>query len=107
MIIFGVMEIVLSQFPNLEKIAFLSVLAAVMSFAYSFIGLYLSIAKFASNHVVKGTITGVEIGAMGISLPTKICASFQALGNIAFAYSYSSILLEIQVYVPQLKVVIH
>ncbi|KAJ8618646.1 hypothetical protein MRB53_014832 [Persea americana] len=106
LIIFGAMEIILSQFPNLEEIAFLSVLAAVMSFAYSFIGLYLSIVKFASNHVARGTITGVKIGAMGVSSTTKTWVSFQALGNIAFAYSYSSILLEIQVYVLQLKVVI-
>ncbi|RWR90352.1 amino acid permease 8-like protein [Cinnamomum micranthum f. kanehirae] len=96
LIIFGAMEVILSQFPNLEEIAFLSVLAAVMSFAYSFIGLYLSTVKFASNHVARGTITGVKIGAMGVSSTTKTWFSFQALGNIAFAYSYSSILLEIQ-----------
>ncbi|KAF6167078.1 hypothetical protein GIB67_041333 [Kingdonia uniflora] len=96
MLIFGGIEIVLSQFPNLEKITLLSVMAAVMSFAYSFIALYLCLVKFASHLEFKGTLTGVEMGKNGISPSTKVWHSFQALGNIAFAYTYAMLLVEIQ-----------
>lgn len=97
MVLFGLVEIVLSQFPNLEKITLLSVIAAVMSFTYSFIGLFLSIAKFASHHSVRGTLLGVKIGVDGVSASTKTWHSLQALGNIAFAYTYAMLLIEIQV----------
>ncbi|XP_072999258.1 amino acid permease 8-like [Typha latifolia] len=96
MVLFGIVEIVLSQFPNLEKITFISVVAAVMSFAYSFIGLFLSIAKFASHHSIRGTLMGVKIGIDGVSASTKTWHSLQALGNIAFAYTYAMLLIEIQ-----------
>jgi hypothetical protein len=36
----------------------------------------------------------------------KIWGTFQALGNIAFAYSYSQILIEIQVYLFSLIILI-
>lgn len=97
MIIFGLVEIVLSQFPNLEKITVLSVVAAAMSFAYSFIALALCIAKFASHGSIKGSLLGVKI-AGDVSASTKVWQSLQALGNIAFAYTYSMLLIEIQVY---------
>ena len=45
MILFGIMEILLSQIPNFSKLWWLSILAAVMSFSYSSIGLGLGIAK--------------------------------------------------------------
>lgn len=45
--IFGAIQIVLSQIPNFHKLSWLSILAALMSFAYSSIGLALSIAKLA------------------------------------------------------------
>ncbi|KAF2323911.1 hypothetical protein GH714_003931 [Hevea brasiliensis] len=47
MTIFACIQIILSQIPNFHKLSWLSVLAAVMSFAYSSIGLGLSIAKVA------------------------------------------------------------
>jgi hypothetical protein len=47
MIIFGVLELMLSQLPSLEEISWLSIVASIMSFAYSSIGLDLSIAKVA------------------------------------------------------------
>lgn len=98
MIIFGMVEIVLSQFPNLEKITLISVVAAIMSFAYSSIALALSIAKFASHRSPRGTLLGVEVGgASGVASSTKVWHSFQAIGNIALAYSYSMLLVEIQV----------
>lgn len=45
MALFAIIQIVLSQIPNFAKLSWLSILAAVMSFAYSLIGLGLSIAK--------------------------------------------------------------
>jgi hypothetical protein len=48
------------------------------------------------NGKLKGSLTGISIGA--VTETQKIWRSFQALGDIAFAYSYSMILIEIQVY---------
>ncbi|KAJ6677915.1 hypothetical protein OIU85_008490 [Salix viminalis] len=42
----------------------------------------------------KGSLTGISIGT--VTETEKIWRSFQALGAIAFAYSYSVILIEIQ-----------
>lgn len=50
MAVFAVLQIILSQIPNFHKLSWLSILAAVMSFAYSLIGLGLSIAKVAGYH---------------------------------------------------------
>lgn len=47
MVLFGAVEILLSQIPNFHEISWLSMVAAVMSFTYSAIGLGLGIAKFA------------------------------------------------------------
>lgn len=52
MIIFGFIEIILSQIPNLHELSGLSVVAAIMSFAYSTIGLGLSIAKLAGQETM-------------------------------------------------------
>lgn len=45
MIAFGVVEILFSQIPDFDQIWWLSIVAAVMSFTYSTIGLGLGIAK--------------------------------------------------------------
>ncbi|KAL9254423.1 Amino acid permease 8-like protein [Drosera capensis] len=95
MILYGIMQLILSQFPNLEKAALLSVIAAITSFGYAFIALGLSIAKFASDPRYKGSL---KLGMAGgdLSSPVRVWQVFQALGNIAFAYSYSMVLLEIE-----------
>jgi len=49
MIIFAGIQILLSQLPNFHKLWWLSIVAAVMSLAYSSIGLGLSIAKIAGK----------------------------------------------------------
>ncbi|KAJ8564904.1 hypothetical protein K7X08_001364 [Anisodus acutangulus] len=85
-----------SQIPNFHKLSWLSILAAVMSFAYSSIGLGLSIAKVAGvGHHVKTSLTGVAVG-VDVSQSEKVWKSFQAIGDTAFAYAYSNILIEIQ-----------
>lgn len=96
MIIFGISQILLSQIPDFDQISWLSAVAAVMSFTYSFIGLLLGALQVASNGGrIKGSLTGVAVGP-GITETQKIWRSFQAFGDIAFAYSYSIILIEIQ-----------
>lgn len=45
MIIFASIQLVLSQIPNFHDLAWLSILAAIMSFAYASIGVGLSIAR--------------------------------------------------------------
>ncbi|KAM0971501.1 hypothetical protein ACFX13_019697 [Malus domestica] len=94
MIAFGTSEIILSQIPNFDKLSWLSVVAAVMSFTYSGIGLALGIAKVAENEKINGSRTGISLGI--VTPAQKMWRAFQALGNIAFAYSYSIILIEIQ-----------
>ncbi|KAK3425667.1 hypothetical protein EUGRSUZ_F02189 [Eucalyptus grandis] len=49
MIIFACIQIVLSQIPDFHKLSWLSIVAAVMSFAYASIGVGLSIAKVAAG----------------------------------------------------------
>ncbi|KAJ4715212.1 Amino acid permease [Melia azedarach] len=94
MIMFGGMQIVLSQIPGLSELWWLSTVAAIMSFTYSTIGLALSIAKIAGSGSFKGSLTGISVGP--VSQTQKIWRSFQAIGDIAFSYSYSCILIEIQ-----------
>ncbi|XP_047963101.1 amino acid permease 3-like [Salvia hispanica] len=94
MIAFGVTQILFSQIPDFDQIWWLSIVAAVMSFTYSSIGLGLGIAQTAANGAIKGSLTGISIGA--VTETQKIWRSFQALGDIAFAYSFSIILIEIQ-----------
>ncbi|KAL6296763.1 hypothetical protein ACE6H2_004905 [Prunus campanulata] len=59
MIAFGISEIVLSQIPNFDKLSWLSIVAAVMSFSYSGIGLALAIAKVAALAAAAGSVSGV------------------------------------------------
>lgn len=47
MIIFGISEIIFSQIPDFDQVWWLSIVAAVMSFTYSSIGLALGVAKVA------------------------------------------------------------
>lgn len=49
MIAYACIQIVLSQIPNFHKLSWLSLVAAVMSFAYSSIGLGLAIAKISGE----------------------------------------------------------
>ncbi|XP_047336154.1 amino acid permease 4-like [Impatiens glandulifera] len=96
MILFGITQIIFSQIPDFDQIWWLSILAAIMSFTYSSIGLVLGITKVVANGTFKGSINGIAINGTTITKTVKIWRSFQALGDIAFAYSYSIILIEIQ-----------
>ncbi|EOA40281.1 hypothetical protein CARUB_v10009009mg [Capsella rubella] len=100
MIAFGIVQIIFSQIPDFDQLWWLSIVAAVMSFGYSAIGLGLGVSKVVENKEIKGTLTGVTIGTVTssgtVTPPQKVWRTFQSLGNIAFAYSYSMILIEIQ-----------
>ena len=50
MLIFGAFQIVFSQIPDFDRLWFLSILAAAMSFGYSSIGLGLAIGKTTGMH---------------------------------------------------------
>ncbi|XLT07054.1 hypothetical protein HN51_045803, partial [Arachis hypogaea] len=89
---FGIIQLGFSQLPDFHNISWLSILAAAMSFTYSIIGLILGIIKMAENGTVMGTLAGAK-GELPID---NVWGIFLALGNIAFAYSYSFILIEIQ-----------
>ncbi|KAF8715043.1 hypothetical protein HU200_005695 [Digitaria exilis] len=141
MLVFGAAQLLLSFIPDFHDMAWLSVVAAVMSFSYAFIGLGLGVATTickpiplllsltntpifpfvsvdhlyrkksygpmnvdirqassptcfcsSANGIIKGSITGVQMRTP----VQKIWRVSQAIGDIAFAYPYSLILLEIQ-----------
>ncbi|OIW04274.1 hypothetical protein TanjilG_00834 [Lupinus angustifolius] len=92
MLLFGVIQIVLSQIPDFHNIKWLSVLAAIMSFAYSFIAIGLSILQVLENGHVKGSIEGI----IATSATEKLWLVAQGLGDISFSYPFSTILIEIQ-----------
>uniref|UniRef100_A0ACD5ZDY4 Uncharacterized protein n=1 Tax=Avena sativa TaxID=4498 RepID=A0ACD5ZDY4_AVESA len=92
MVLFGLGQALLSQIPDFHNMAWLSVFAAVMSFSYSFIGFGLGAAKVIETGVIKGGIGGIALAS-----PTqKVWRVAQALGDIAFAYPFSLVLLEIE-----------
>lgn len=95
---FAVVEIFLSQIPNFSKLWWLSIVAATMSFSYSFIGIGLGISKATESGHSHGTIGGsiYSQGHFFTQNTNSIWLVLQALGNIAFAYSYTALLIEIQ-----------
>ncbi|KAH7373737.1 hypothetical protein KP509_17G072500 [Ceratopteris richardii] len=94
MILFGLIQIVLSQIPDFSKLWWLSIVAAVMSISYSCIGLGLGVVKATDPGHSYGTLDGVSLGDVGAS--RKVWRVFQALGDVAFAYAFSLVLIEIQ-----------
>ncbi|XP_076887956.1 putative amino acid permease 7 [Bidens hawaiensis] len=92
MFLFGVVQIVMSQIPDFHSMMWISVVAAIMSFCYASIGFGLGISKVIEN----GKIEGGVYGASAVSTPMKLLLTFQAIGDVAFAYPYSLVFLEIQ-----------
>ncbi|KAL4183992.1 hypothetical protein AMTRI_Chr11g157780 [Amborella trichopoda] len=88
-IIFGAIEMILSQFPN--YMAFSFGLNNVLHLFMHCIGLGLGIAKIISHGELRGSLSGVHNSPV-----TRTWNAFQALGNIAFAYTFAGVLLEIQ-----------
>ncbi|KAK7410401.1 hypothetical protein VNO78_01157 [Psophocarpus tetragonolobus] len=94
MIGFGILQILLSQIPNFHKLTYLSTVAAITSFGYAFIGSGLSLAVVVSGQGETTRIFGNKIGP-GLSEPDKIWRVFSALGNIALACSYATVVYDI------------
>ncbi|XP_027061696.1 probable amino acid permease 7 isoform X2 [Coffea eugenioides] len=92
MLLFGVIQILVSQIPEFRNMKWLSAVAAIMSFTYSLIGSGLGLAKIIENGEVKGSIGGVPTSTAA----EKIWLVSQALGDIAFAFPFSLYFLEIQ-----------
>ncbi|CAA3027513.1 probable amino acid permease 7 isoform X1 [Olea europaea subsp. europaea] len=92
MLIFGAVQVLFSQIPDFHNMELLSIVAAIMSFAYTFIGLALGFAKVVEDGEIKGDITGVSTATTA----QKVWLSSQAIGDIAFAFTYNIILLDIQ-----------
>ncbi|XP_057842885.1 amino acid permease 3 [Cryptomeria japonica] len=95
MIIFGMTQLILSQIPNFHKVWGLSIVASIMSISYATIGLGLGIAKVAENGELYGSIAGIS-SSTTISTSQKAWLVLQAIGDIAFAYPYSIIVIEIE-----------
>ncbi|XP_062098335.1 amino acid permease 1-like [Humulus lupulus] len=97
MIGLGIVEILLSQIPNFSKLSWLSALAAAMSFAYSLIGIGLSIEKIIKGAEGRTSIKGVAAGfEVDMSASDKVWRMFAAAGDIAFACSYAQVFIDIQ-----------
>ncbi|KAK2440852.1 hypothetical protein P8452_19831 [Trifolium repens] len=92
MMLFGLIEVVMSFIPDLHSMVWVSVVAALMSFTYSTIGLGLGIATIIKNGRFMGSMTGVQTATVA----DKIWLIFQAIGDISFSYPYSMLFLEIQ-----------
>ncbi|KAJ8542795.1 hypothetical protein K7X08_005318 [Anisodus acutangulus] len=92
MVIFGLIQVIVSQTPDFQNMKWLSVVAEVMSFTYSIIGSALGLAKVIENGEIKGSIRGLPSSTAA----EKVWLVAQALGNIAFAFPFSLIFLEVQ-----------
>ncbi|KAK4579501.1 hypothetical protein RGQ29_029250 [Quercus rubra] len=88
------------QIPNFDQVWWLSIVAAIISFTYSSVGLGLGLGKVAESGKFKGSLMGISIGTLTkvgtVTTTQKMWRSLQALGAIDFAYSFSIILIEIQ-----------
>ncbi|KAK9987779.1 hypothetical protein SO802_028018 [Lithocarpus litseifolius] len=101
MITFGIIQVLFSQNPDFDQVWWLSIVAAIMSFTYSNVGLGLDLGKVVESGKFKGSLMGISIGTLtkagtAVTATEKMWRSLQALGAIAFAYSFSIILIEIQ-----------
>ncbi|XP_057545495.1 probable amino acid permease 7 [Amaranthus tricolor] len=92
MLFFGFVQIIMSQIPNMHDIKWVSLIAAIMSFTYSLIVLGLSMMRVTGNGVIKGSTRGAPTS----TVMEKVWLLAQGLGDVAFAYPFSLILIEIQ-----------
>lgn len=88
-LILGALELVFSQIPSLEEIWWVSALGTLSSLGYVLIALGLGLA-YSGNHL------GSVGGRPGTSPANKAFGILNALGNLAFAFGFTQVLLEIQ-----------
>ncbi len=89
---FGAVQLALSQLPTLESAWWSSLVGAAMSFVYSGVAVWLGGAKVSAI----GCADLRPLGREGGNFAAKVFGVFEALGTIAFAFSFSSVLVEIQ-----------
>lgn len=87
-IIFGVVQIFLSQVPTLESFWWASAVGAIMSFGYSIIALGITIGYHGTN----GGISPMPFNTTA----KQVWNILNSIGAVLFAYSFAIILLEIQ-----------
>lgn len=76
MLLFGAAQVLLSQIPDFNSIKFLSVVAAVMSFTYSFIVFALGFAE-----VIGRMVNQLQISCLFIGFPYVYHIIFTSLQN--------------------------
>eukprot|EP01025_Chloroclados_australasicus_P061871 TRINITY_DN8126_c0_g2_i1.p1 TRINITY_DN8126_c0_g2~~TRINITY_DN8126_c0_g2_i1.p1 ORF type:complete len:450 (-),score=25.83 TRINITY_DN8126_c0_g2_i1:237-1586(-) len=89
-VIFGIMQIILSQLPDLHSLWWVSLLGAVMSVCYSAIAFGGSVAASLEED------NNVSYDLRGNSQADKVFNVLNALGAVTFAYGGHSVMLEIQ-----------
>lgn len=92
-IIFGSVHLFLSQLPNFNSIAGVSLAAAVMSLGYSTIAIATSFNNGEIPHVSYHLPPNNSTAA-------NVFGVFNALGTVAFAYAGHNVVLEIQATIP-------
>lgn len=95
MIIYGAIQVFLSQLPSFHKIWGLSILAATMSFTYSMLGVGLGLAKVIENGEIYGTLGGISTTGT-LTRAQKVWRILPAMGDIAFAFPFTPLVIEIQ-----------
>ncbi|KAK7401487.1 hypothetical protein VNO78_13013 [Psophocarpus tetragonolobus] len=90
---FVVLQIMLSQTPNFNKLKTVSSLAALMSICYSLIAFVMSIVEGVKYHPS-------SYGVRSHTAAGKTFDAFNALGTIAFAFAGHSVASEIQATLP-------
>ncbi|GJY71042.1 probable amino acid permease 7 isoform X1 [Tanacetum coccineum] len=85
-------EIFASQIPNIFHTKWLSIIAAIMSFTYSLIGIGLGLGQVIEQGKIEGSVNGITT----TNSIQKVWLVAQAIGDITFAMNFSLILLEIQ-----------
>ncbi|XP_027330896.1 amino acid permease 1-like [Abrus precatorius] len=94
MIGFGILQIFLSQIPNFHELTWLSTAAAITSFGYVFIGSGLCLSLVVSGKGAATSITGTSVGPE-LSAEDKVLRVFTAMGNIALACTYATVVYDI------------
>lgn len=92
MLVFGAIQVVLSQIPNFHNIEWLSIVAAIMSFAYAFIGMALAIVK------VNGNLSFSPISWLLMSLLMHSCC-FKAFSIQHYKDWIANLVLKLQMFV--------
>eukprot|EP00891_Asterochloris_glomerata_P003664 jgi/Astpho2/3664/Aster-07865 len=91
-VVFAAIQICLAQLPNFHKLSMISLLAAIMSIAYS------TIAIGLAGH--EGKQANVQYNLDGFTKPNGVFGVLNSLGTVAFAYGGHNVVMEIQATMP-------